>query len=103
MSAIPTKAREVVDERDQRQCVRCGNPAGHKHHRQRRREGGHGYWNIISLCPSCHNWAHGHPAQASENGYIISVHESTPEAVPIKTFMGWVILTAAGDVEWAPT
>jgi hypothetical protein len=98
MSAIPTRVREVVDERDQKQCVRCANRAGEKHHRQRRREGGHGYWNVISLCGTCHRYVHAHPAQSRELGYIIGVHESDPESIPIRTFMGWMRLKADGDV-----
>lgn len=100
MSAIPAKVREVVDERDQKQCVRCGNRAGHKHHRQRRREGGHGYWNVISLCTTCHQWAHANPVKARETGYIVSVHETTPEDIPLKTFMGWMVLLDDGGIKW---
>ena len=71
------------------------------HHRQRRREGGHGYANLVGLCGTDHRWAHANPVRARELGYIISVHEKNPESVPIKSFMGWVRFTKEGEIEWA--
>jgi hypothetical protein len=87
---IPTKAREVVRHRQNSQCCRCGARYAELHHRQRRREGGHGYENLVGLCSTCHKWAHANPKRAVEDGYIIPIHIDDIAAVPIKTFMGWL-------------
>lgn len=77
MSAIPGVIRKKVHERDGGRCVRCGGQASDLHHRQRRREGGHVLSNLISLCgrgntSGCHGWAHSHPAEARDEGFIVS-------------------------------
>lgn len=101
MSAIPTKAREVVRERQLGQCARCGSRYAEIHHRQRRREGGHGYANLVGLCGTDHKWAHANPVPAKEQGYIVDPHIDDIASVRIKTFMGWMRFTDAGDVTFA--
>lgn len=100
MSAIPTKAREVVRERQNGQCARCGNTYSELHHRQRRREAGHGYEILVGLCGSDHRWAHKYPAAAKEHGYIVSPYEDDVAAVPIKTFMGWMQFDVDGNAHF---
>lgn len=103
-NAIPTKAREVVRQRDSGICQRCGMGAGHLHHRVRRREGGHGYEILVSLCPTCHGWVHANPKQATERGFIVSTHEKNPESVPVRTYAGPVLLNTDGTASplgWA--
>lgn len=97
---IPTKAREVVRERQGGACARCGNTYTALHHRMRRREGGHAYENLVGLCHTDHGWAHKHPGAAQEAGYIIPPHVADISAVPIRTFMGWVTFTKDGDTEF---
>jgi 5-methylcytosine-specific restriction endonuclease McrA len=94
---IPTKARELVRERQGGQCWRCGNTYTALHHRMRRREGGHGVQNLVGVCGTCHNWVHKHPAAATEQGYIIPIHVTDISATPIKAFFGWVTFTNDGD------
>lgn len=96
MSAIPTKAREMVRERQRGQCARCGSLYSEVHHRQRRREGGHGIENLVGLCTTDHRWVHANPEQAREYGYIVGVHVDDVESAPIKTFVGWVRFTKDG-------
>jgi hypothetical protein len=96
MSDIPTKARQIVKERSNGQCSRCGALGYQIHHRLRRREGGHALGILVLLCSTCHKWAHGHPNEAKATGFIISVHDREPEAVPIKTFMGWMLFDNDG-------
>lgn len=96
MSAIPTSARKAVRERQRDQCARCGSGYAELHHRQRRREGGHGVHNLVGLCTTDHRWVHANPALAREQGYIVGVHISDVSAVPIKTFIGWVRFTEDG-------
>lgn len=95
---IPTKQREAADARDQGQCVRCGMSASDKHHRKRRRDGGHVIENIISVCRACHAWIHGHPKQAIYEGFIIHFNEQNIASVPMRSYMGWVFLTPEGGV-----
>lgn len=96
MSAIPTSAREKVRERQLGQCAMCGTGYSDLHHRQRRREGGHGVHNLVGLCRTDHAWVHANPAQAQVDGYIVGVHETDVESAPIKTFVGWVRFTKDG-------
>lgn len=98
MSQIPTKARQVVRERSNDQCSRCGVPGSEIHHRQRRREGGHGYENLVLLCGTDHRWVHAHPSAARDAGYIIPISVSDISAVPIKTFAGWVVFGEDGGI-----
>ena len=93
---IPTRAREVVRERQGGQCLRCGNTFTALHHRMRRREGGHAYENLVGLCGTDHAWAHKYPKAAQEAGYIIPVHVENISAVPVKAYYGWVTLDKDG-------
>jgi len=100
MSAIPAKARDAARSRFDGKCARCGSNGAEHHHRQRRREGGHGFWNLVLLCPTDHKWAHANPEAARENGYIISVHHDNPASAPIRTYAGWALFPEQGGVEW---
>ena len=102
MSAIPTKAREVVRERQNSQCARCGNRYEEVHHRMRRREGLHGYENLVGLCGTDHRWAHANPREAAAEGYIIPISVDDISAVPIFTFMGWLVFDSDGGLAFAP-
>lgn len=98
MSQIPTKAREQVWERQNRQCARCGAKGSEIHHRMRRREGGHGVHNLVGLCGTCHRWVHANPVEAQLQGYIIHISCNDIEAVELKSFMGWVQFTIGNDI-----
>lgn len=91
MSDIPQVICGAVDFRDQQKCVRCGvwiAYGGSRHHRQRRRDGGHLVANIVLLCGSgttgCHGWAHANPKAARACGLI--VRSSVPDVclVPLE-------------------
>lgn len=98
MSDIPTKARELVRERQNGQCARCGVLYSDLHHRQRRREAGHAVGILVGLCRNDHRWAHANPSAAKRDGYIIDPHENDPQSVPLKSFMGWVLFDDDGNV-----
>ena len=98
MSAIPTKNREMVWERQNKQCARCGGRGAEIHHRQRRREAGHAVGILVGLCSTCHRWAHANPTAAKDAGYIISPHNDDPTAVPLRSFMGMVLFDNEGNV-----
>lgn len=99
MSQIPAKNRELCRERFRGQCARCGMAGAQAHHRQRRREGGHAVAILVWLCRTCHEWAHANPDEARLTGFIITVHDGEPAAVPIKTFAGWVLFDNEGGYE----
>lgn len=101
MSAIPTKAREVVRERQDGLCARCGNQFTEIHHRQRRREGKHGYANLVGLCGTDHRFVHANPKWARDNGYIISVHIQDIALTPIITYAGTMFFEDDGSIRWA--
>lgn len=95
---IPTRARELVWERQDRQCARCGNTGREIHHRMRRREGGHGVHNLVGLCGTCHRWVHANPKAAQEQGYIIPISCKDIASVPLKSFMGEILFTIDNDI-----
>lgn len=92
MSAIPTRAREKVRERQQGACARCGNTYTALHHRQRRREGGHEVHNLVGLCQTDHDFVHSQVTKAQMQGYIIPPWVDEPWTVPVKAYYGWVLL-----------
>lgn len=96
-TAIPTAARNAVRHRQQGQCARCGARYGEVHHRQRRREGGHRWSNLVGLCGTCHRWVHANPDEAKSKGYIVHIADN-PEETPIATFMGLMLFDDDGSV-----
>lgn len=97
---IPTAVRTAVDERDRRQCLRCGLRSRAQHHRIRRRDGGHPLSVVISLCNACHSWAHANPTEAKAGGFIVPPWGDDPETVPLKSYMGWISLKDDGTVHF---
>jgi hypothetical protein len=43
----------------------------------------------VWLCATCHAWAHAHPSDAREAGYLMSRFVNEPWTVPFKTPLGW--------------
>ena len=76
--------------RDGGRCQKCSGEGTDVHHRMRRRDGGHGMWNLVLLCRTCHSWAHANPEQARDQGYIISAFLRMEEAsmVPLRDWNG---------------
>jgi hypothetical protein len=80
-SHIPLKSREAVKQRAMGRCERCGGPGSQWHHRRGRSVKDlhrHCPCNGVWLCPTCHTWAHAHPEEAREEGFIVSRAESSP-------------------------
>lgn len=102
---IPTKSRQLLRQRDEGQCVRCGSGQGSQWHHRRRRgiKGGHFQHcacNGVTLCPTCHTWVHANPALARERGFIVSAHIDEPNAVPVDAFYGKVLLDCDGTTRY---
>lgn len=91
---IPARSREVVKSRERFRCARCQVPAptGHWHHRRLRSvRDAHTHCACVGvwLCATCHAWAHAHPSDAREAGYLMSRFVNEPWTVPFKTPLGW--------------
>jgi hypothetical protein len=110
--SAPSKAVCVlVDTRDRYACARCGvsiaSVAGSRHHRLKRREGGHSASVLVLLCGSgttgCHGWAHSHPARARAVGLIIPaagrIRAEDVPSIPLLTHGGWLLHDDDGNVE----
>lgn len=63
----------------------------------RRREGGHGLWNLVTLCDCCHRWVHANVTEARAEGWIIPTYRGDPDQVPLRAYWDWIILTAEGS------
>ncbi len=101
MSEIPPSVRKAVLVRDNMQCQRCGCPGSDIHHRQRRRDGGHGMGNLILLCRDCHSWAHGYHPLAIDAGFIIKASFRQPAKVPVMLWSGqWAVFSDEGGVDF---
>lgn len=104
-ASIPTSVRVAVRARDAGHCVRCGVGGQlHVHHRQRRRDGGHGLANCISLCSTCHHWVHANPILARDGGFIVSAFAPDVSVVPLRWYSAMdVTLNDDGQVLGVPS
>jgi 5-methylcytosine-specific restriction enzyme A len=96
---IPAESREVVFTREHGLCARCCMRGSEWHHRRSRRVRGlhrHCACNGVLLCRTCHRWAHSNLWQASEDGWIVSIHEEFPASVPQHRPDGWWITLCDG-------
>lgn len=76
----PTSVRNAVHRRSGGRCEigidGCAGRAVQIHHRQRRMPGNSTLDNALDVCTPCHNYAHAHPAEAIERGWIVSSHSA---------------------------
>ncbi len=104
--SIPTKSREIINDRDRHTCVRCACPGREWHHRRSRSVRGphrHCPCNGVLLCGECHKWVHRNPTEAMEAGLIVSRWEDDPWAVPVTTVYGVTFQTCDGLREQCPS
>lgn len=96
------EARPVVHARSGGMCERCGAArATDVHHRQLRRHGDHKPANLVDLCRTCHNWAHGHPKDAQALGFIVPSWVDPRRVVILHALYGLVRLDDQGEWELA--
>lgn len=103
---IPAKVRKLVTYRDGGQCARCPSVTGlHKHHRRLKGIGGDPRLhtectcNIITLCFTCHEWAHKDGrAEAEADGYIVEGAQLFPGSVSVLIGAG----ASSGMTAWLP-
>lgn len=99
----PTKAvRDLVTERAQGLCERCGLHRGeHAHHRHPRRSGGsrrpelNQPANLVLLCRMCHERVESFRLEAIGDGWLIPDGGYPPD-VPVRLFYGLHKLTDDG-------
>lgn len=95
------KCRQIVAERAQGLCEKCGQQRGSEmHHRKNRSQGGR--WtpsNIIHLCNACHVFVTQNPLLGQEGGWCIKRNED-PELAPVVIGGRWVRLCDDSTVEW---
>ena len=98
---------EEIRERDGWGCARCGNPRDLDVHHRFPRSGGkdESAANRVSLCRLCHRWAHGNPAEATREGWI--VRAGTDPAVREVSHWAWpagpIQLLEDGSIQiWQP-
>ncbi|KFI67726.1 gp77 phage protein [Bifidobacterium magnum] len=92
--------RDIIAERDNGCCVRCGKycigQTASIHHRKRRSQANKRErdqpQNLVLLCGTgttgCHGWAHANVADAQTMGYLLHSWED-PAARPVYTKDGW--------------
>lgn len=94
------KLRGRVYKRSRGACERCfvGIPEDgfECHHRKLRSRGGEDtVINCVALCDRCHGHIHAHPAQSTEEGWMVPSH-ANPAQVPVWRFGAWERLTEEG-------
>lgn len=105
-------AQVLVDLRDGNSCRRCGRPVWEedysRHHRIPRGAGGSALVDrasiIVKVCGSgttgCHGWIEEHRTDAEVLGWILPKlnPDIDPEAEPLFTIDGWVLLDDQGGI-----
>lgn len=101
MSAIPTKSRELVHERDEMRCGRCGGRGTEISHRRPRSvadEHQHCPCNLIYACRDCHAWAHANPTDAQIERFTLSRMTADPSKIPVLMWHGLTLLDCQGGM-----
>lgn len=101
MSAIPTRSRELVHERDEMRCGRCGGRGTEVSHRRPRSVlDGHQHCpcNLIYACHGCHAWAHANPIDAQIEGFTLSRMIADPSKIPVWMWHGLTLLDCKGGM-----
>ena len=108
--SITAKTRQIVLDRDEYRCQRCGEYVGpfgeySIHHRRPRGMGGTKRpetdlpGNLVVLCGSgttgCHGQVEADRLRATAAGFLVSQH-ADPELIPVHTFRGKVLLSNDG-------
>lgn len=80
----------------------CGSRAEHMHHRQLKSGGGKDTpANCLHICHLCHDHVHKNPAEAMENGWIVSKFVDDPASVPVSRWGHMTLLDDDGTVTLA--
>lgn len=88
--------RNLIKDRSEGLCERCGTTATDLHHRRNRSAGGN--WdprNIVHLCRTCHHWVTVNPVEASWEGLHLAIWENFD--TPLLRCNEWVLLYDDGS------
>lgn len=67
--------------------LECTGRAQHQHHRRLRSQGGDNTtYNLLDVCRACHDWIHGHPAEAAGRGFILRAGRQADEPEPAQRY-----------------
>lgn len=95
--------RQIVCDRSNGLCERCGRQGHSVHHRRKRSQGGP--WtpsNCVMLCgdgvQGCHGWVEHHPNAANDEGFHVRSFQDEYE-VPVYRWGRWVLLDDDGNIE----
>ena len=100
-------AKRQVFLRDGGKCLWCLGEAADVHHRRPKGMGGtsdpyiaFGVANLVSLCRSCHDYIHAHPAEGYRLGYLVHSWDD-PAEIPIVLKPGthYIRLRSDGEFE----
>lgn len=89
-TGIPHQSRDAMKARSMGRCERCGMRANDAHHRRSRSirdKHTHCTCNLVHLCRTCHTWAHKHPWEARQMGFIVSRY-AEPLSAPFQRWDG---------------
>lgn len=100
--AVYALNRSVVYLRGGGRCELCDvgltMPTMNAHHRLPRSAGRDDRTgNLLAVCSGCHAWVHGHPLMSVAAGASITRTGKAPDAVAVRLFAGWFLLTNHGD------
>lgn len=108
---FPPVVAALIDKRDQGLCQGCGRGGQlERHHRRLKGMGGSKArshtqccCNGLSLCRTCHAWAHEHPAMArsGEYGWIVIQGAARPARIGVIRFAKADPEWSAADQQWA--
>jgi hypothetical protein len=102
--AFPEEVRDLLMQRADGRCERCGTPMSsfQIHHRRPRGMGGSrlpdtgGASNGLVLHPHCHLWIETHRKAAASLGFLVGQGRQT-ESAEVRMSDGWFLLTADGQ------
>jgi len=83
---VKAALREAVHARSRRACemrtLACTGRAEHVHHRQMGTGHSEELVAMLDACRACHDYAHGHPTEAYDHGWLVHRWDD-PQAVPV--------------------
>lgn len=100
--------RQLVIDRSNHMCLRCGAPGQVIHHRRPRKRGGtrrseiNSPENLAFVCNACHDWIESRRTEAYASGWLVKEGVDGPEEIPLTDNFGLMFfLTADGRMSYA--
>lgn len=98
--------RQLVIDRSNHMCLRCGQPGQVIHHRRPRKRGGtrrpeiNSPENLVFVCNACHDWIESHRLGAYATGWLVHEGIDGPSEVALvdKERRRMFFLTEEGEI-----